>query len=196
MATVVITNLAPGRTAVLQLYERGTNTTVGSAITGTSSGSTYSFAGVTSPADYDAILSGFTTPNGARFPIRDGIAYPGIPWTIVDATIYTPPVPAEPSTPNVCRVTIRSSKAGGELKTRVVIESGSTGRTLERAFVKVAANTETDAAGLLVVDLPWSSTVGVGKYRFRLIDIDSGEVLHDRSCWVPDSATANYEDLP
>jgi len=196
MATVVINDLAPGRTAVLQLYARGTNTTVGSAITGTSIGATYSFSGVPSPGDYDAQLSGFTTPNGARFPIRDGVAYPGIPWTIVDATVYTPPISAPPSTPNVCRVTIRSSKAGGALKTRVVIESGSTGRTLERAFVKIAANTETDAAGLLVVDLPWSSTPGVGKYRFRLIDIESGEVLHDRSCWVPDLVNANYEDLP
>lgn len=40
MATLTIDNLAPGRTAVLQLYTRGTNTTVGSAITGTSSGAT------------------------------------------------------------------------------------------------------------------------------------------------------------
>lgn len=196
MATLVITDLAPDRTGVLQLYTRGTNTPVGSPITGTSSGNTYSFAGVPSPGDYDGQLSGFTTPNGARFPVRDGIAYPGIAWAIIVASVYTPPISAPPSTPDVCRVTIRSSKAGAAFKTRIVIESSPTGRINERAFVKVAANSETDAAGLLVVDLPWSSTVGVGKYRFRLIDIDSGEVLHDRSCWVPDLVTANYEDLP
>lgn len=196
MATVVINNLAPGRTAVLQLYSRGTNTAVGAPITGTSSEETYSFAGVPSPGDYDAQLSGFTDTNDVRFPIRDGVAYPGIPWSIIDATIYVPPIVAPPSTPNVCRVTLRSSKAGVAFKTRVVIECGLTGRIDERAFVKVAANQETDAVGLLVVDLPWSSTPGVGKYRFRLIDIESGDVLHDRFCTVPDIATANYEDLP
>lgn len=196
MATVVINNLAPGRTAVLQLYSRGTDEAVGAPITGSISGATYSFAGVPSPGDYDAQLSGFTTPNAARFPIRDGVAYPDASWSVVDATIYTPPIAAPPSTPNVCRVTIRSSKAGTAFKTRALIESSLTGRVNERAFVKVAVNAETDAAGLLVVDLPWSSTSGVGKYRFRLIDIESGEVLHDRFCTVPDVATADYEDLP
>jgi hypothetical protein len=47
MATLVLTDLAPGRTATLQLYVRGTNTTSGSLITGTSVSTTYSFVGVT-----------------------------------------------------------------------------------------------------------------------------------------------------
>ena len=85
MATLTITDLAPGRTATLQLYQRGTNTTVGSLITGTSSGTTYSFAGVPSTGDYDAQLAGFSTPNGDRFPVRDAIAYVGLEWVEVDA---------------------------------------------------------------------------------------------------------------
>lgn len=36
MPTLTLTDLAPGRTATLQLYVRDTNTTVGSLITGTS----------------------------------------------------------------------------------------------------------------------------------------------------------------
>jgi hypothetical protein len=79
MPTLTLTDLAPGRTATLQLYERGTNTAVGSLITGTSSGTTYSFVGVPATGDYDAQLAGFTTPNGARFPVRNAIAYVGPP---------------------------------------------------------------------------------------------------------------------
>lgn len=84
MATMTISNLAPGRTAVLQLYTRGTDTTVGSAITGSGSGATYTFADVPS-GDYDGLLSGFTTPNAARFPIRNAVAYPDVPWTFIDS---------------------------------------------------------------------------------------------------------------
>lgn len=85
MATLVLTSLAPGRTATLQLYVRGTNTTAGSLITGTSVGTTYSFAGVPATGDFDAQLAGFTTPNGDRFPVRDAVAYVGLEWVEVDA---------------------------------------------------------------------------------------------------------------
>jgi hypothetical protein len=197
MATITLTDLAPGRTATLQLYERGTNTTVGSLITGTSSGTTYSFVGVPAAGDYDAQLAGFTTPNGARFPVRNGVAYVEESWTVVDASIFVPPIAAAPTTPNTCAVTIRATQAGDEKQVRVLITSlGSTGRLGDRAFVNRTINQNTDAAGLLVAELPWSSTPGVGKYRVRLLDIETGEVLHDRVCSVPDETALDYEDLP
>ena len=49
--------------------------------------------------------------------------------------------------------------------------------------------------GILLVDLPWSSSAGVGLYRFRLIDLVTGKTLHDRTCTVPDETNADYEDL-
>lgn len=196
MATLVITDLAPGRTAVLQLYTRGTNTTAGSAITGTSSGSTYSFAGVPDTGDYDALLSGFSTPNAARFPIRNAVAYTEDPWDLIDATVFVPAVTAE--TPaNTCSVVIRARQAGSGKQVRVLIVSlGSSGRFDDKAFVNRTIDENTDVTGLLVAQLPWSSIPGIGKYRVRLIDIETGEVLHDRVCTVPDEEELDYEDLP
>jgi hypothetical protein len=190
MATLVLADLAPGRTATLQLYVRGTNTTSGSLITGTSVSTTYSFAGVPATGDYDAQLAGFSTPNGERFPVRNSIGYPGVAWSVVEE--IDPP----PSTPDTCEITLRASQAGTEKQVRVRVDSlGSTGRSAERAFVKIAIDENTDEDGLVVFRLPWSSTPGVGKYRVRLLDIETAEVLHDRTCTVPDEATADYEDL-
>lgn len=118
-----------------------------------------------------------------------------------------------------CSVAIRASQAGGNKQVRVFIVSlGSAGRLDERAFVSRVIDQNTDEDGFLVVELPWSSIPGVGKYRVRLIDIETGEVLHDRVCTVPDvesvvdtwedgetwddtetfvdGSTLDYEDLP
>ena len=96
-----------------------------------------------------------------------------------------------------CTVTIRASQAGDDKQVRVLIVSlGSSGRLEERAFVNRTIDENTDANGLLIVELPWSSIPGVGKYRVRLLDITTGEVLHDRVCTVPDEETLDYEDLP
>jgi hypothetical protein len=96
-----------------------------------------------------------------------------------------------------CAVTIRASQAGNNKQVRVLIVSlGSSGRLEERAFVNRTIDQNTDEDGLLIVELPWSSIPGVGKYRVRLLDITTGEVLHDRVCTVPDEETLDYEDLP
>jgi hypothetical protein len=96
-----------------------------------------------------------------------------------------------------CAVTIQASQAGDNKQVRVLIVSlGSSGRLDQRAFVNRTIDQNTDANGLLVVELPWSSIPGVGKYRVRLIDIETGEVLHDRVCTVPDEEALDYEDLP
>jgi hypothetical protein len=193
--------LPPGKTAVIQLKVRtvGSNTpgaNVGSPITGTASGADYSFAlGAYATGDYWAQLSGVSSPVGSAFPVRDGVAYPGIPWTIVDATIYVPPIIAPPDVDEVCRVQMRARRGAAAIQSRVLITCGSTGRIDDSAFANIAFDGQTDANGLLQVELPWSSVSGVGKYRFRLIDIDTGTVFHDRTVTVPDLTTALYQAL-
>jgi len=191
MATLVLTDLAPGRTATLQLYVRGTNTTFGSLITGTSVSTTYSFVGVPATGDYDGQISGFTTPDGDRFPIRNAVGYPGVEWSVVEE------IEPLPTVPNTCEITLRASRAGTQKQVRVrIVSLGSSGRLAERAFVNLAIDQDTDVNGLLIFQLPWSSTPGVGRYRVRLLDLETNEVLHDRVCTVPDEASLDYEDLP
>ncbi len=100
-----------------------------------------------------------------------------------------------PATLNACRVQIKAMRGGVAKQVRVVVNSGETGRMGELAFMQVAFDGLTDSVGAVAVDLPWSSTVGVGKYRFRFFDINSGACLHDRTCNVADVSNANYEDL-
>ncbi len=100
-----------------------------------------------------------------------------------------------PSTPDTCRVLIQASKGAIHQQVRVVITTSSVGRDQELAFLNVSFDGPTDENGLLQVDLPWSSSAGVGQYRFRLIDLVSGKTLHDRTCTVPDQTNADYEDL-
>ena len=193
--------LPPGKTAIVQLKQRtvGSNTpgaNVGSPITGTASGAVYTFAlGAYETGDYWAQLTGVSNPAGEPFPVREGIAYVGIPWSIIDATIAVPPIIAPPDVAEVCRVQIRARRGAAAIQARVLINCGSTGRIDDSAFSEIAFDGQTDATGLLQVDLPWSSIPGVGKYRFRLIDINTGHVFHDRTATVPDATTALYEAL-
>ena len=100
-----------------------------------------------------------------------------------------------PATLNACRVQIKAMRGGVTKQVRVVINSGDTGRKGELAFMQVAFDGLTDNVGAVAIDLPWSSTVGIGKYRFRFFDVNSGVCLHDRTCTVADVSNANYEDL-
>ena len=100
-----------------------------------------------------------------------------------------------PSAPDTCRVRLQASRGAINEQVRVVITTSSVGRDQDLAFLNVSFDGQTDEDGLLIVDLPWSSSAGVGQYRFRLIDLVTGKTLHDRTCTVPDEANANYEDL-
>jgi hypothetical protein len=100
-----------------------------------------------------------------------------------------------PSTPSTCRVRIHATRGAIGTQTRVTITTSNVGRKADRAFLNTSFDGLTDPSGLLFVDLAWSATVGVGAYRFRLIDPETGKVLHDRTCIVPSQLTANYEDL-
>lgn len=100
-----------------------------------------------------------------------------------------------PSTPDTCRVRVQASRGALSEQVRVVITTSSVGRDQDLAFLNVSYDGQTDEEGLLLVDLPWSSSPGDGAYRFRLVDLVSGKTLHDRTCTVPDEENANYEDL-
>ena len=196
--------LPPGKTTFVQLLSRVVGSDVpgpivGSPIAGVPQGSNsilYQFdLGIYENGDFWGQLDGVSNPNGLPFPIRNSIPYVGIPWSIIDATVFIPTIIAPPNVASVCRVQLRARRGATPLLARALITCGSTGRLAESAFTDIAFDGLTDAAGLLLVDLPWSSLAGVGRYRFKLIDVETGSVFHDRTLTVPDLSNANYEDL-
>lgn len=166
--------LPPGKTAPIQLLVRVVGTdvpgaSVGSSIAGVPDGTNptiyrYSLGSYVT-GDYWAQLSGVSNPNGLPFPLRNGVAYPGIPWSIVDATVFIPPVIAPPSVANVCRVQLLARRGAIAIAARLVITCGTSGRLAESAFTNVAFDGQIDDFGLLLVDLPWSSVPGEGVYK-------------------------------
>lgn len=66
---LILSNLAPNRTASIQLYQRGTNTAVGSPIAGTSVVYVYTFEDLPL-GDFDYVLLGFTDPPGVPRALR------------------------------------------------------------------------------------------------------------------------------
>ena len=91
---MILRNIPPGLTTSIQLKARtvGSDTpgsNVGSPITGTSSGSTYTYAfGAYATGDYWAVLSGVSDPVGSAFPVRDDVGYPYDRWeTIVNTLV-------------------------------------------------------------------------------------------------------------
>ena len=191
--------LPPNKNALIQLMARVGGAAIGSPIAGVPDSvdpTVYRFPlGQSSTGDYDVQLSGVSNPPGAPFSMRNGVAYPSLSWSVIDATIFTPPIITQPNLPDVCRVQLIALRGAIAIPARVQIDCGSTGRLDAFAFSESAFDGYTDAGGLLVVDLPWSSLPGVGKYRFKLIDLVTGKTLHDRTCTVPDQPNANYEDL-
>ena len=140
-------------------------------------------------------LVGVSEQDGEPFNVREGVAYFYQTWEQIDATIANPPIIAVPTVANICRVQLRARRGGVAVQARVLIICGASGRLADSAFANVAYDGLTDLDGLLLVDLPWSSITGVGKYRFKLIDSESGDVFHDRTVTVPNLPTAVYEEL-
>lgn len=192
--TTLSLQLPPSRTPVIQLYARVSGAAVGSPITMVE-GSASIYTCTVSTGDYNVQLSGISTPNALPFPMREGIAYPGISWAIIDATILVPAVFVYPTLASACQVQLRAYQGAIAIKARVKITCGTSGRVSDYAFASIAFDGETASDGLLHVDLPWSSLTGVGRYRFQMIDIATGTVFHDRSVTVPDVLTALYEVL-
>lgn len=86
---MILKNIPPSLTTTVQLYVRGTNNAIGSAvgspITGTSSGTTYTYSlGAYVTGDYWCVLTGVSDPVGSAFPVRDDVAYPWSTWEQVE----------------------------------------------------------------------------------------------------------------
>jgi hypothetical protein len=87
---VIIEGIPPGLTTTIQLRTRtvGSDTpgaNVGSPISGTSSGTTYTYSlGAYATGDYWCVLSGVSDPDAGAFPVRDDTAYPYLSWGLLD----------------------------------------------------------------------------------------------------------------
>ena len=138
--------------------------------------------------DYTVTLvaTGFSSVVDSAFTVSEDATF--------TRTLFLAPLDP-PSVPDTCRVRLQASRGAINEQVRVVITTSSVGRDQDLAFLNVSFDGQTDENGLLLVDLPWSSSAGVGLYRFRLIDLITGKTLHDRTCTVPDEENANYEDL-
>jgi len=194
---VLTLQLAPSYTVTLQPSIRG-GAAVGSPIVPTVSGSFYTFnLGALAVGDYDLQVSGNWQINGQSFACRITTlaVYVADFWWQIEAAIVGGSVITPPLSESVCRVQLTARRGSIGIQSRVLITGGSIGRLNDSAFSNIAFDGQTDANGLLQVDLPWSSITGVGKYRFRIIEIETGNVLHDRTALVPDLETALYEDL-
>ncbi|MEQ1828254.1 MAG: SGNH/GDSL hydrolase family protein [Pirellula sp.] len=101
-----------------------------------------------------------------------------------------------PSAPSTCRVRVVSTRGSAVYQSRLHISTSSVGTDNERAIMNVAYDALTDVNGEAMVDLPWSSRPGAGKYRFRFLDPVTREILHDRTRTVPDEINADYSNLP
>lgn len=194
--------LPPSYTTTVQLYARVGGAAVGSPVAGVPDGGNptlYVFnLGTPAIGDYDVQLSGVSTPNGPKFPMRVTSTtqyYLAEYWYLIDAIVLPGGLITPPTTPNTCRVRIHASRGATGQQSRVVITTSSVGRENELAFLNLSIDAETDVTGLINVDLPWSASPGVGLYRFRIIDLVTGKTLHDRTCTVPSVANADYEDL-
>lgn len=90
---------------------------------------------------------------------------------------------------------MKTTRGGTGVSARVVIQSGISGVKDQRAFFATVFDGNSGADGTLTVNLPWSSIPGVGEYRFRIIDLQTGQVVHERYATVPNQTSAIYEAL-
>lgn len=192
--------LVPNKTPVIQLYARVGGAVVGSSITGVVDGTfsyLYRFDIGSNSGDYDVQLSGVSDPVGPKFPVRNGIAYPGLPWSIIDATIVVPPVIPSPIT-GLCNVLIAATFNGD------AVVGASVNCTLEsknntvNGFLasRAVESGVTDASGNCILTLiQFGQFTRGGIYSLRVFDA-GGKILHDRKVTIPNASTANAEDLP
>jgi hypothetical protein len=120
---LILRNLAPNRTASIQLYQRGTNTTVGSAIAGTSSVYDYTFPNIPT-GDFDYSLIGFTALPSSRRSLRStAIAvYEAATWWEIETAVRNG-VPIVPNEPGRSALQILCLDQLGNPEPNVVIDS-------------------------------------------------------------------------
>lgn len=194
MPTLTLTNLAPGRTATIQRYTRGTVTTVGAPIALANTGYAYS-VDWPYPGDFDCVLSGFTSPAGSAFPVRDAVAY-DVPWSVVDATIVaTPPTPT-PIT-GMCNLLFSIVNGSGSpvLKASCYAQLDTNSTYTSGLAASTVYSAQTDANGLAtLVTIRNQEFTSGGIYTLRATD-RQGQLIWTKRARIPNTASANAVDL-
>jgi len=195
---MILYNIPPGLTTTIQLKARtvGSDTpgsNVGSPITGTSSGSTYTYAlGAYVTGDYWAVLSGVSNPAASAFPVRDDKAYPGVPWSIVDATVLATPTIPSPIT-GMCNLLVSTNNGAGSRVWAKLADSNNTADQVLVGQQVVEATTNSSGNATLVLIQYGQFTAG-GSYRIRVAN--SNRVISNNVLVrMPNTSSANLEDL-
>ncbi len=195
---LILTNLAPNRTASIQLYQRGTNTAVGSPIVGTSSVYDYTFPNIPL-GDFDYSLIGFTASPGSRRALRSTsiYVYEAASWWEIESSIANG-VPIVPSPiAGLCNVTVAVTANGtpvvGAVATAVLDAKIN---TVDQYLVSRAiASATTDEDGVCILRLiQFGEFTEGGKYRVRVSDQD-GKSLFDKILAIPNELATNLEAI-
>lgn len=185
---------APTYTLSLQLYARIGGAVVGSviALPEVSSGV---YEGTVPTGDYDGQLLGFTDPVGPRFPIRNGIGYEGIPWSLVD--MLGGGTPINPGPPGLCTVRFSVRDASGPIA-NAVVEAGldAINATIENSLIALTVTYGvTDSSGIAdLVLIRQDSFVTGGIYHF-VVTQPCGKVAFDKRAYVMNASTGTADDL-
>ena len=193
---MIITNIPPGLTTTVQLYVRGANNAIGSAvgapISGSSSGTAYTYnLGANATGDFWCQLSGVSVPDGAHFPVRDDVAYPTLPWSVIDATVRTIPPTPDPIT-GMCNLLVATTTEG----CRVWATLGDANNASDNVLIAqqvVSATTNSSGNATLVLIQYGQFTTG-GTYRIRVAD-SNRVITYNALVRMPNTTSANLEDL-
>jgi hypothetical protein len=194
---MILRNIPPGLTTTIQLKVRtvGSDTpgsNVGSAISGSSSGSTYTYSlGAYATGDYWAVLSGVSDPVGSAFPVRDDVAY-FVPWSIIEATVSASPTIPSPIT-GMCNLLVSTNGGAGS---RVWAKLADTNNTANQVLVaqQVVESTTNSSGNATLVLIQYGQFTAGGTYRVRVAT--AGRVISNNVLVrMPNTSSANLEDL-
>ena len=160
---------------------------------GTGAGTTYTFdLQANSSGDFWCVLNGVSDPAASAFPVRDDVAYPGIPWSIIEATITATPTVPSPIT-GMCNLLVSTTNGAGS---RVWAKLAEVNNTADQVLVgqQVAEDT-TDADGnATLVLIQYGQFTAGGNYRIRVADT-ARNITHNVLVRMPNTSSANLEDL-
>jgi hypothetical protein len=195
---MTLDEIPPGYTAVAQLKTRtvGSNTpgaNVGSPITGVAG---VFDLGAYATGDYWCEITGVSIPPAAAFPVRDDVAYPYMPWKVIDATIRADPPTPSPIT-GLCSLLFSIVNGSGspvfKASCYAQLDSNSTYDGGLVASTVYSAQTDEDGLATLVCIRDNQFTAG-GIYTLRATD-RQGLLLWTKRVRIPNTDSANAEDL-
>ena len=199
MATLRL-QIVPDISPAIQLYGRVSGLAVGTAIPGVAdpvATHLYSFT-VNPPGDYEFQLTGVSTTNGSRVPLRvtATAAYAASEWWEIETAIAAAPVIPSAIT-GLCNLLIAVTHNGdsvpGATVTATLQEGSNTVDGYLAARTAEIATTGPDGTCVLTLIQGTQFTRG-GTYRIQVSD-RRGMTLHDRYVRMPNTGSANLEDL-